>query len=226
MILPPLRACKTEAQTLHLIALNFVIQGSLPNKTEQFPSKNLWWMRWPWPTDVFGEIGHKYSWYWCSLRNLSCHISATETPRLLSLCSFNWQSPVSFLDLLLGSVSPVHLQVVYGSKVPPKKTQVKGTKYLNGFLPSPFPVCWLLIILQEQIFLYCYFLSQLGNGRTSPSSYGAISEIGSLNRLIGITCLAVGSWPASHSLDRCIWRHLQSEWLQSYPTEMVISGHL
>lgn len=124
---------------------------------------------------------------------------------------FNWQSPVSFLDLLLGSVFPVHLQVLYVSKVSPKKTQVKGTKYLNGFLPSPFPVCWLHFILQEQIFLYCYFLSQLGNDRASPSSYGAISEIGSLNRLIGITCLAVGSWPASHTLDRCIWRHLESE---------------
>ena len=224
MILPPLRACKTEAQTLHLIALNFVIQGSLPNKTEQFPSRNLWWMRWP--TDVFGEIGHKYSWYWRSLKNLSCHIPATETPRLLSLCSFNWQSPVSFLDLLLWSVFPDHLQVLYVSKVSPKKTQIKGTKYLNGFLPSPFPVCWLHFIPQEQIFLYCYFLSQLGNDRASPSSYGAILEIGSLNRLVGITCLAVGSWPASHTLKRRIWRHLQSECLQSYLTKMLISGHL
>lgn len=222
MSLPSLRACKTEAQTLHLIALNFVIQGSLPNKTEQFPSRNLWWMRWP--TDVFGEIGYKYSWYWRSLRNLSCHISATETPRLLSLCSSTDSHQFLSWTCFLGLFFLFIFRYCMSAKFH-QKTQVKGTKYLNGFLPSPFPVCWLHFILQEQIFLYCYFLSQLGNDRASPSSYGAISEIGSLNRLIGITCLAVGSWPASHTLDRCIWRHLESEWLQSYPTKMVISGH-
>ena len=33
MILPPWKVSQTEAQTLHIIALNFVIQGSSPNRT-------------------------------------------------------------------------------------------------------------------------------------------------------------------------------------------------
>ena len=140
---------------------------------------------------------------------------------------FNWQSPVSFSwTCFLGLFFLFIFRYCMSAKFHQKRHRSKEPNILMGFFLLLFQFADSISFFKNKSFYIVIFFSQLGNDRASPSSYGAIFEIGSLNRLTGITCLAVGSWPASHTLDRCIRRHLQSEWLQSYPTKMVISGHL